>query len=232
MKAEQQAFVDAVLGRSEPPSRLRKPARGLAVYRNNAQALSAQALAVAFERLHAELGDTAFAALAWTYWRHEPPSDGDLGQWGAGLSGFLVARAGEASGLPDLARLDWAVHEAERAADAVLDAESLQRLSDTPADALWLTLRPALRLLHQSGGAVLVWRAGWRGAWRSIAAPEAAFFAAVLDGACLAEALTAAQARGSGVSADFDFGTWLQAALQNAWLQGVRTTPPNPKPTP
>ena len=76
MKAEQQAFVDAVLGRSEPPSRLRKPARGLAVYRNNAQALSAQALAVAFERLRAELGDTAFAALAWTYWRHEPPSGG------------------------------------------------------------------------------------------------------------------------------------------------------------
>lgn len=227
MKAEQQAFVDALLGRGAPPERLRGPAHGLAAYRHNLQALSAQALAVAFERLQAELGEAEFATLAWTYWRHDPPRSGDLGQWGHRLADFLVARAGEASGLPDLARLDWAVHEAERAAEVALDADSLQRLGDTPADGLWLVLRPPVRLVNQSDGPVLVWRAGWRGAWQALAPAEAAFMQAVLAGADLAHALETAALKGSGAETDFDFSAWLQAALHHTWLHAVRTTPLN-----
>lgn len=48
MRAEQQAFVDALLGRGEPPAGLSGGERGLAAYRNNLRVLSAQALAVAF----------------------------------------------------------------------------------------------------------------------------------------------------------------------------------------
>jgi hypothetical protein len=128
MKAEQQAFVDALLGRGAAPATLTGGERGLAAYRGNLQALSAQALAVPFQRLREELGDQDFASLAWTFWRQHPPEGGDLGQWGGALEGFLVERAGEASGLPDLARLDWALHQAERAADVELDAASLNLL--------------------------------------------------------------------------------------------------------
>lgn len=227
MKAAQQAFVDAVLGRGPAPVGLRGVERGVEVYRNNLRFLSAQALGVAFERLRAELGEGEFASLAWTYWRHDPPRSGDLGDWGAGLTAFLVERAGEASGLPDLARLDWAVHEAERSADAVLDAESLQLLGTTAPDALWLVLRPAVRLLAQRDGPVLVWRSRWRGEWQALSAAEAAFFDAVMSGADLGSALKRAAVKGSGAEADFDFGAWLQAALHNAWLQAVRATPPN-----
>lgn len=227
MKADQQAFVDAVLGRGEAPQRLRDARGGLDLYRNNLRALSAQALGVAFVRLREALGEDDFASLAWTFWRHAPPVSGDLGDWGAELAGFLIERAGEESGLPDLARLDWAVHCAERAADAPLDAESLQLLGTTTPEALWLALRPAVMLLAQREGAVLVWRATWRGAWRALSSGEAAFFAAVISGASLAEALEQAEVKGSGSQADFDFGTWLQAALQNAWLHAVRATPPN-----
>ena len=46
MKAQQQAFVDALLGRGEAPAGLTGGERGLAAYRNNLRALSAQALAV------------------------------------------------------------------------------------------------------------------------------------------------------------------------------------------
>ena len=156
MKAAQQAFVDALLGRGDPPLGLRGAGRGMDVYRNNQRALAAQALAVPFERLLAELGEAEFASMAWTYWRHDPPRSGDLGAWGAGLAGFLVERAGEGSGLPDLARLGWALHQAERSADAVLDAVSLQLLATTPAEALWIVLRPAVTLLAQRDGSAQV----------------------------------------------------------------------------
>jgi hypothetical protein len=227
MKADQQAFLDAVLGRGAAPTRLRDGRGGLDLYRNNLRALSAQALGVAFGRLRDELGDDDFASLAWTFWRHAPPVSGDLGDWGGGLADFLVERAGEASGLPDLARLDWAIHQTERSSEAPLDAASLQMLATEPPEALWLVLRPAVRLLAQRDGPVLVWRSAWRGEWRPLPVAEAAFFAAVLGGAPLATALEQAEVKGSGGEADFDFGTWLQAALQNAWLHAVRATPPN-----
>ncbi|MBY0366577.1 MAG: putative DNA-binding domain-containing protein [Proteobacteria bacterium] len=224
MKAAQQALVDALLGRADMPPGLTGGARGLAAYRGNLQALSAQALAVPFGRLHEALGADEFAALAWSFWRAHPPERGDLAQWGGALEAFLVERAGEDSGLPDLARLDWALHRAERAADAELDADSLARLGDCPAESLWLQLRPGVALLAQSNGPVLVWRQGWRGRWQALTAAEAAFTRAVLDDVNLADAIGAAQVKGLSAAADFDFGAWLQAALQNAWLQGVRTT--------
>lgn len=226
MKDEQQAFVDAVLGRGDAPSTLTGGERGLAAYRNNLRALASQALAVPFTRLREALGDDDFAAMAWSFWRTHPPISGDLGEWGGALAGFLVERAGEDSGLPDLARLDWALHRAERAADAELDVSSLGLLGTTAPESLWLQLRPAVALLAQREGAVLVWRDGWRGVSRALPQGEAAFVRALLDEVNLADALEAALAvKGSGAEADFDFGAWLQAALQNAWLQGVRPTP-------
>lgn len=232
MKADQQAFVDALLGRGDAPVALSGGERGLAAYRNNLRVLSAQALAVPFAQLREHLGEDEFAVLAWSFWRAHPPERGDLAQWGGALEGFLLERAGAASGLPDLARLGWALHLAERAADAELDADSLALLGSTAADALWLQLRPGVALLAQAAGPVLVSREGWRGEWRGISEAEAAFVRALLDGVNLAEALEAAAVKGSGAEADFDFAAWLQAALQHAWLQMVRPTPPHRTPTP
>jgi Putative DNA-binding domain len=221
MRANQQAFVDALLGRGDAPSSLSGAERGLAAYRTNLQALSTQALAVPFERLREALGEQEFASLAWTFWRAHPPTCGDLAQWGGALEGFLVERAGEASGLPDLARLDWASHQVERAADAELDADSLSRLGTAPPEQLWLQLRPGVALITQRDGPVLVWRNGWRARSQALPPGEAAFMQALLSEANLAEALV----KGLAGQADFDFGAWLQAALQHAWLQGVRSTP-------
>ena len=226
MKAQQQAFVDALLGRGDAPATLIGGERGLAAYRNNLRVLSAQALTVPYARLREALGDEEFAQLAWSFWRAHPPACGDLGEWGGALAAFLIERAGEDSGLPDLARLDWTLHVAERAADAELDALSLNLLGTSAPEDLRLQLRPGVALLAQREGAVLVWRQGWRGVSQALPLPEAAFMRALLDGVNLAAALDAAMAvKGSGDEADFDFGAWLQAALQNAWLQAVLATP-------
>lgn len=221
MKAKQQAFVDALLGRGEAPAGLTGAERGLSAYRTNQRALAAQALVVPFTRLLDALGEDEFASLAWTFWRTHPPESGDLGQWGEALEAFLIERAGEASGLPDLARLDWASHRAERAADTTLDAESLALLGTTPPERLWLQLRPGVALLAQSDGPLLVWRECWRAVSKALSPADAVFVRAVLDGVNLAEALV----KGSALETDFDFGAWLQAALQNAWLQEVRDEP-------
>lgn len=227
MKAQQQAFVDALLGRADSPPELTGGERGLAAYRNNQRVLAAQALAVPYTRLREALGEGEFAVMAWSFWRTHPPAGGDLGEWGDALAAFLIERAGEDSGLPDLARLDWAVHRAERAADAELDALSLNLLGTATPEDLWLQLRPGVAVLAQRDGAVLVWRAGWRGQSQGLPAPGAAFIRAVLGGASLAAALeAAAEVKGFGAETDFDFGAWLQSALQNAWLQAVRSTPP------
>lgn len=228
MKADQQAFVDALLGRGGAPATLTGGGRGLAAYRNNLQVLSAQALAVTFARLREALGEADFATLAWTFWRAHPPEHGDLAQWGGALAGFLIAHAGEASGLPDLARLDWASHQAERAADAELDAESLALLGTAPPEQLWLALRPGVTLLAQSDGPVLVWREGWQARSQAVSPGEAAFLQALLSEVNLADALV----KGSAAEADFDFSAWLQAALRHAWLQSVRSTLTNRTPTP
>ncbi len=223
MRAAQQAFVDALLGRGAAPTGLTGAEPGLEVYRNNLRALSAQALAVPFGRVREALGEADFAALAWTFWRTHPPEAGDLGQWGGALAAFLTERAGEASGLPDMARLAWAEHQAERAADAGLDGDSLALLGTTPPEQLWLVLRPAVALLAQRSGPVLVWRDGWRAVSQAISVADAAFMQALLAGVNLSEALV----KGSAATADFDFGAWLQAALTKAWLHSARTTPPN-----
>lgn len=232
MKVAQQAFIDALLGRGEAPPGLTGSERGLAAYRNNLRALSAQALAVPFVRLREELGEPEFAKLAWSFWRHHPPERGDLAQWGGALEGFLLERAGMDSGLPDLARLDWALHLAERAADVELEIDSLALLGNTSPDGLWLQLRPGVALLAQQDGPLLVWRQGWRGQFQAIPAAEAAFVRALLDGVNLADALPGAEVKGSASEADFDFGAWLQAALQSTWLQGVRSTPSTRTKTP
>lgn len=221
MKAEQQAFVDALLGRGDAPAGLTGGERGLAAYRSNLRALSAQALGVPFARLREALGEDDFAALAWSFWRAHPPERGDLAQWGEALEGFLIERAGEDSGLPDLARLDWALHRAERAADAELDAESLALLGTSEPQALHLQLRPGVAVLAQRDGPVLVWRQGWRGMSQPLSAAEAAFMQALLDEVNLGDALV----KGSALERDFDFGAWLQAALRNAWLQAARPAP-------
>lgn len=225
MKAAQQALVDALLGRGDAPAGLTGGERGLAAYRGNLQALSAQALAVPFGGLREHLGEPEFAALAWSFWRHHPPQRGDLAQWGGALEAFLLERAGAESGLPDLAALDWALHQAERAADSEFDAGSLALLASAAPDALWLVLRPGVTVLAQQQGPVLVWRQGWRGQWQALSAAEAAFMQALLDGVNLADALSCAEVKGSAVEADFDFGAWLQAALQKTWLQAARSTP-------
>ena len=246
----QQMLLRALLGDARPgvvAGWLRDGARfdrGLAAYRANAGALAERALGAAYPTLLQMVGNDSFAALARAFWQRHPPLAGDLALWGGELTAFVAdaeSLADEPS-LPEMARLEWAVHKAERAADAT-PPQGLQRLAAEDPAALTLRLSPgtavlfcehpvatiwqahrsvdadrfaAVRAAYAAGGAeqVRVARMGWQATVTTIAADEARFTAALLAGRSLAAALDAA-------GATFAFEPWLVAALQQQRLVAV-----------
>lgn len=260
-EAQRQQALLAVLGGHAPAAAigrwLRDSAprtrRGLQAYAANAGALAERALAAAFPTIAQLVGEVPFAALARAFWQAQPPSRGDLAQWGDALPGFIAAApdlAGEPY-LADVARLDWAVHRADAAADAGDAPLGLDQLASADPDQLWLhpaagtalltSCHPVatLWLAHRSTAAdrfapvrqalargagehALVWRQGLRAQVSALPEAAAGFTRAVLSGRPLGPALDAADP-------GFDFEAWLLPALQQGWLAAVDTRPFEPQ---
>jgi hypothetical protein len=246
----QRQLLDCLLGGALPPSGLRQLAhleRGLQAYRAGAGAAAERALAAAYPTLQQLLGAETLAAIAPALWRRSPPTRGDLARWGGALPDFIAdcEPLADHPYLADMARLDWALHRADSAADSPADLTGLARLGDTDPQALWLLPRPGSACIasaypivtlwraHRSDAAdrfdaarsalaagraetALVWRRGWRTDVALIGDADRSFTAAVCDGLSLAVAL-------HGAAPDFDFSAWLQTALQQGWLVGVES---------
>ena len=133
---------------------------GLQAYRANAGAHAERALAAAYPTLQQLLGDESFAALARAHWQADPPLRGDLAWWGAGLAAFIADAAQLAAEpyLADMARLDWAVHQAAQAADAQ-DVQGLSLLAALDPQRLRLRLQPGCALLVSAFPVATIWRA-------------------------------------------------------------------------
>lgn len=198
----------------------------ISAYRNNGLAIAERALAAAFPTVAALLGEAGFAALARNCWRAHPPVCGDLGEYGAQLAAFITEQTNgtELAQLPylaDCARLDWALHQAERAADTpVFEVQRLAVLQSTDPANLHLELAASVALVSSSypivallqahasgdfeyaglllaaeqGEHALVARNGWRATATAVSRATAAFCAACLAGQSLAASLDAALA--------------------------------------
>lgn len=142
-------------------ARLRTDASGLRAYQVNARATAQRVLLDHFPTVAAMLGEDALQALAVQLWDSQPPSSGDLGEWGAALPALLAQHPDLQAWLwlADCARLDWARHQCQRAADAALDANSLQRLGDTAPEQLQLVLHPCVQVLHSVWPVEALWAA-------------------------------------------------------------------------
>jgi Putative DNA-binding domain len=224
-----------------------RAARGLVAYRANAQALAHRAMSAAFPRLERMLGEDAFPALAAAFWRAHPPTRGDIAEWGDALPGWIAAQPSLATWpwLPDAARLDWAVHQAERAADALPDMGSLALLGEHDPGRLGLLFMPGVALVDSAwpivtvfdahaeavkaealdamrraldageAQAALITRPAWRAKVLAVDRPTARFIAVLLAQGDLGSALAQAVPEG------FDFAAWLPRAVQLGWLKGV-----------
>ena len=185
-EAERQQLLLSVISRSTAPAALASWAggglrigRGLQVYQANAGALAERALAAAYPVVAQILGPESLARLARALWRQQPPLQGDVATWGAGLAQFLADAEANAEAnadandnhndngpcrsnlpyLPDVARLDWAVHLAASAADAATAPGAFDCLADTDPAGLWLQPRPGTALLQSLHPVVSIWSA-------------------------------------------------------------------------
>jgi len=238
----QRRFASALLDTTEDPH------AGLAIYRNTVFANYRNALAATYRVVRALTGAPFFAEAVDTYALAHPSTGGDLNVYGGEFADFLAAypHARELPYLPDVARLEWAIDDAHRAADAAGSAEAtLAALATIPAADVALqrfTLDPSCRLLRSPFPVLRIWqvhqadfagnpRVDFDGATDFLAVRreagavvverlprgDFAWLAALHGGADLALALDAAQA----ADPMFDLGTALRAHLANGTLAGL-----------
>jgi hypothetical protein len=206
--------------------------------------LAHSALQAAYPVVAQLIGDEGFADLARAFWHAQPPARGDVAQWGEGLAEFLhsSAQLQDEPYLPDVARVEWALHLCAGAPDAEPDLTTLALLTTLEPERLQLRLAPGCTVVRsswpvasivnahlegnpsmQEAGAQLrrgeaqntvVWRAGLRPRARLALVGEADALLVLLDGASLAQALDAAP--------ELDFGQWLPLAVQGGQVLAAR----------
>jgi uncharacterized protein (UPF0276 family) len=135
--------------------------RRIGIYRGNLHAHWTRALSSAYPVLRRLVGDEFFDALARVYGRAHPAPDPDLNRFGAALPDFLAgfAPAADHPYLPDVARLEWCVHEAWFAPAADAAPAALAGLAPDAFEAARAVLHPSLRLHASPWATVALWRA-------------------------------------------------------------------------
>lgn len=221
-------------------------------YKSNATALAERALSAAHPVLTQLMSAESMAHLARALWHNHPPHCGDVNRWGAALADFMAAsdQLRDHPWLADVARLEWALHQAESAADPTDPPQSADALlhllgQHDPAQLhLQWAAGASLLGLHWQGVAQVVsahqtgspdWETPqrpmsdadppmhqeWVWIWRPHWKPRHQ----------VVEAATArfmqAQLQGSSLlqaldEHPIDFAHWLPQALQAGWLRGVR----------
>ena len=225
--------------------------QGLDAYRGNAAAIAERALASAFPTVQQLVGDESFAQLARAVWQRQPPHCGDLARYGDALPEWIAEDPQLESEpyLCDVARVDWAVHAIEHAADGTASPTGLPLLAELDPSQLTLRLRSALTLVVSQWPVVTIWQAHrssevdrfllvrqaladhvaetalvarpeWRATVQAVDAATARFMAALQDGVALSPALDAA-------GAQFQFEPWLHDAVRQHWLQAVEPVADN-----
>jgi hypothetical protein len=220
------------------------PAERIAVYRGNLQHNFREALRAVHPVVDRLVGERFFDHAADRYMRAHPSASGDIHGFGAHFADFLATfePAAGLAYLPDVARLEWAMHEVFHA--AAPPPFPLERLAAVPPAghaALRFVASPACRLLaspwpvhhlwamyqpgaawdesfdlHAGGVKLLVRRSGFEIELEALPAAEFAMLSRLAAGHALGAALEAVRAMAS----DFDLGAFLQRHLLTATLSG------------
>jgi hypothetical protein len=225
-----------------------RPAERIAIYRRTVFANYRNALGATYPVVQRLVGKPFFDAAVDAFVRAHPSRGGDLNVYGDAFGAFLAVYppAGELPYLTDVARLEWAIDEANRAADATRSPDIvLGTLAIAPPErlpALRMRLEPSCRLVASEFPVLRIWQvnqAGYDGddgvslddgpdhllvrrdangvALQRIAAADFAWLAALSARATLALAIDKAQ----GVAEAFDLGAALHAYIGNGTIAAV-----------
>ena len=167
LREMQQEFVQSVFGR-EPPLGIRsiageKPdaADRLAIYRNNVFSNLSEALRDVYPVVEKLVGEAFFRSAADRFIRLYPSASGDLHRFGESFAEFLAddRAAAELIYLPDIARLEWLIHESFHAADhPPLELSRLAQLTEAQCRLLVFALHPACRLFASPYPVQRIWQ--------------------------------------------------------------------------
>jgi hypothetical protein len=165
----QHALRDRLTGASDEdaPSWIQAPAaeiaERLAVYRGTVLDTLVRALRLSYPTVHRLVGDDFFQGAGRLFAQHHLPASADLDRHGEAFPDFLhdFAPCAALNWLPDVARLDRAVHRALHADDA--EPLAFSALADaaasTEADRLRFVPHPSLSLLSSRFPVDAIWRA-------------------------------------------------------------------------
>ena len=137
-------------------------APGMAVYRRGVLENRGGALAAAYPVVRRLVGEAFFREAAARYAREHPSTSGDLNDFGDRMGDFLAGypHAAALAYLGDVARLEWAVHESLRAADAAaFDFAALAELDERRYATLRFTLAPSVRRVASVHAIHALWHA-------------------------------------------------------------------------
>ena len=227
-------------------------AERIAIYRNAVYANYRNALHATYPVIERLVGVPFFNAAVDAFVQAHPSTSGDLNVYGDRFADFLLdyPHALHLPWLPDVARVEWAIDEAQRAADTVRDPEAVlaalasappQRLprvrlrldascrllvSDYPVWRIWQSNQPGYAgeehvALDQGEDRLLVRRDADGVALLRVAAGEHAFLTALADGATLGAAIDAATNATKANDDGFDLGAVLRAAIAAGTIAAV-----------
>ena len=139
-----------------------KPEARIDIYRANVLGNYRRALAATYPVIKRLVGAPFFDAASDNFVRGYPSTRGDINRYGAEFSAFLgtYPPARELKYLPDVARLEWAVDQANIARDA--KTFDLAALAGVPADLhgeLRFSLHPSVRLIVSMFPILHIWQA-------------------------------------------------------------------------
>ena len=201
----------------------------------------------AFPVIRQLLGEDFFSALSRAFGRAHPSNSPDLNQFGAAFAAFLAdfEHVAEFPYLPDMARLEWALHRSYYAPDgAALAAEALTALSSEQFEQARFALHRAASLFQSPWSVVPLWlahqpgeaafpaaldipsfaalaRPRWKTELASLNGAQHAALAALANGASMGAALDAA----FELDDDFDI-----TANLRGWLDlGLLAAPEEPQ---
>ncbi|MES2015741.1 MAG: DUF692 family multinuclear iron-containing protein [Pseudomonadota bacterium] len=132
------------------------------LYRGNLTATWDKVLSSAFPVIRQLVGDDFFSALTRAFGMAHPSDSPDLNQFGAGFGQFLAGfeHVAEYPYLPDMARLEWALHRAYYAPDAVPVAlDAIAALAPEQFEQARFALHPAASLFQSAWAVVPLWLA-------------------------------------------------------------------------
>jgi uncharacterized protein (UPF0276 family) len=246
---EQQAFGAALADAGRLPvlaPQLKGDPARLGIYRGNLTSAWRRALASSYPVLRRLQGEEGFDALARAYGRAQPARDPDLNRFGAGLAAFLDTCSDEAAPpwLPELARLEWLVHESWYSPDAAGSdpLAVLASLSPQQFEASRAILHPSLRLFASSWAVAALWlgqqpdgpavpedmhrpgralvlRPRWQVAVREIGVAEHAALVQLANGENFGAAFDAA----FDIDEDAPIAAWLDGWLKEGLVTGIVT---------